>query len=136
MSLDRLFGIAGSGLTAQSVRLNTTASNLANADNVAASEDEIYRAREAVFAASLDDAWNDAGGGVEVLGVVERDGPTRREYRPEHPLADAEGYVFQTDVDPVEELANMISASRSYETNVEVLDTAKQLLLRTLRLGQ
>ena len=136
MSLDRLFGIAGSGLAAQSVRLNTTASNLANADNVAASEDQLYRAREPVFAAALADHWSDSGGGVEVLGVVERDDPVRREYQPGHPLADAEGYVLRSDVDPVEELANMISASRSYETNVEVLDTAKQLLLRTLRLGQ
>ncbi len=136
MSLDKLFGIAGSGLAAQSVRLNTTASNLANADDVATSASEVYRAREPVFAAALADSWSQEGSGVEVLGVVERDGPVRREYRPDHPLADDEGYLYQTDVDPVEELANMISASRSYETNVEVLGTAKQLLLRTLRLGQ
>lgn len=137
MSLFKVFDIAGSALSAQSVRLNTIASNLANAESVASSEGQTYRARQPVFSAMLDSLDTDgAAAGVQVLGVVESQAPLRREYRPEHPLADAEGYIHMPNVNAIEEMANMISASRSYQTNVEVINTSKQLLLRTLALGQ
>lgn len=135
MSLLRVFDISGSGLHAQTVRLNTTASNMANADSISSSTATTYRARHPVFAAQLD-AAGDETRGVEVLGIVESQAPLRREYRPDHPLADREGYVSLPNVDPVEEMADMISASRSYQSNVEVFTTCKQLLLRTLALGE
>lgn len=137
MSLQKIFPIAGSALLAQQVRLNTTASNLANADSVGRTADEAYRAREPVFASiSRGLAAAHQPGGVSVLGVVERDTPVRKEHRPSHPLADGEGYVHLPNVNPIEEMTNMISASRSFEVNVEVLNTTKQLLLRTLSLGE
>lgn len=142
MSLFRIFDVAGSAMSAQSVRLNTTASNLANADSVSSSVDETYRARRPVFAAMLQEAGGNgnAGGneavGVEVKGIVESDAPLLREYNPTHPMADKDGYIYKPNVNPVEEMADMISASRSYQTNVQVADTAKQMLLQTLRLGK
>lgn len=134
MSLFRVFDISGSALRAQTVRLNTTASNMANVDSISSSTATTYRARQPVFAAQLDAAEDEAIG-VDVLGIVESQAPLRREYRPDHPLADQQGYVNLPNVNPVEEMANMISASRSYQTNVEVLNTSKQMLLRTLALG-
>lgn len=140
MSLFRIFDIAGSALAAQSVRLNTTASNMANANSAASSSGETYRAREPVFAPMVADAMDFADdgavAGVSVEGVVESQAPLRREYQPNHPLADAEGYVFMPNVNVVEEMANMISASRSYQTNIEVMDASKRMLLQTLSLGQ
>jgi flagellar basal-body rod protein FlgC len=138
MSLLNVFPIAGSGLNAQSVRLNTTASNLANAESVSSSVEQTYRARHPVFATALEQAAGTppAGAGVEVRGIVESQAPLPMEYRPEHPLANAEGYVFMPNVNPVGEMADMISASRSYQTNLEVFNTTKQLLLRTLELGR
>ena len=140
MSLFKIFDISSSALHAQSVRLNTTASNLANADSASSSIDQTYRARKPVFAAMLEDAGGAGPGtaqaGVRVLGVVESDAPLRREYQPGHPLADDEGYVFLPNVNTVDEMADMISASRNYQSNVEVLNTSKQLLLRTLTLGE
>lgn len=137
MSLFNIFDIAGSAMNAQSLRLNLTASNLANADSVSSSEDKTYRARHPVFAAVLDALRDgDAGAGVKVLGVVESQSPLRREYRPDHPLADKDGYIHMPNVNTVEEMANMISASRSYQTNAEVINTSKQMLIRTLTLGQ
>lgn len=137
MSLFRVFDIAGSALSAQSVRLNTVASNLANAESAASSTGETYRARHPVFAAVLEQAGEDgAAAEVRVLGIVESQAPLRREHRPDHPLADAEGYVHLPNVNAIEEMANMISASRSFQANVEVINTSKQLLLRTLTLGQ
>ena len=135
MSLFRVFDIAGSALRAQTVRLNTTASNMANVDSISSSTATTYRARQPVFAAQLD-AAEDEVAGVDVLGIVESQAPLRREYRPDHPLADPRGYVNLPNVNPVEEMANMISASRSYQSNVEVLNTSKQMLLRTLALGE
>ena len=137
MSLQKIFPIAGSALLAQQVRLNTTASNLANADSVGNTPQDTYRAREPVFA-SISRGLSRAHepGGVSVLGIVERDTPVRMEHRPTHPLADDKGYVHLPNVNPIEEMANMISASRSFEVNVEVLNTTKQLLLRTLTLGE
>jgi flagellar basal-body rod protein FlgC len=137
MGLFSIFDIAGSGLSAQSLRLNLTASNLANADSASSSTNQTYRARQPVFAAVLDGAGGTAGAaGVRVLGVVESQAPLRMQYAPGHPLADAAGYIHLPNVNVVEEMANLISASRSYQSNLEVINTSKQLLLRTLTLGQ
>ena len=137
MSLFNIFDIAGSGMSAQSLRLNTTASNLANVDSVSSSIDETYRARHPLFATVLKNTQHGMQqGGVEVRGIVESLAPLRQEYNPNHPMANAEGYVFHSNVDPIEEMANMMSASRSYQNNVEIATTSKQLLLQTLRLGQ
>lgn len=135
MSLMKVFDIAGSALGAQTVRLNTTASNLANANSASSSTDETYRARQPVFATLMDES-NDAVAGVEVAGIVESQEPLRRNYQPGHPLADKEGYVLMPNVNPVEEMANMISASQAYQNNVEVMNSSKQMLLRTLSLGE
>ncbi len=137
MSLFNVFTLAGGALSAQNVRLNTTASNLANADTVAASEAESYRSRSPHFRSVLQRLADGSElNGVEVAGIVENGAAPDRQYLPEHPLADEEGYVWGSNVNPVEEMANMISTSRSYQNNVEVMNTAKQLLLRTLSLGQ
>jgi flagellar basal-body rod protein FlgC len=132
----KVFDVAGSALSAQSLRLNVTASNLANADSVSSSIDQTYRARQPVFAAQLKDAMDKSAVGVDVKAVVESQAPLRQEYQPNHPLADANGYVYLPNVNTVEEMANMISASRAYQSNVEVINTAKQLMLKTLTLGQ
>jgi flagellar basal-body rod protein FlgC len=116
MSLFSIFDIAGSGMSAQSLRLNTTASNLANSDSVSSSIDTTYKARHPVFATVLEDAQSGmAQGGVEVRGVVESQAPVRQEYNPNHPMANEQGYVFHSNVDPIAEMANMMSASRSYQ---------------------
>lgn len=135
MSLFGIFDIAGSAMSAQTVRLNTTASNLANADNLSGSEAEAYRARHPVFS-TFRDALDSSTAGVKVDGIVESHAPVQREYQPDNPLADAEGYVYRPNVDVVSEMADMISASRSYQNNVEVVNTSKQMLLNVLRLGQ
>jgi flagellar basal-body rod protein FlgC len=130
MSLFKVFEIAGSGMSAQSVRLNTTASNLANAESVGSTETDTYRARHPVFSAVMKGLYggNDPSAvGVRVLGVIESQEPLEKRYEPEHPAADEDGY---------DEMTNMISASRTYQNNVEVMNTSKQLLLATLRLGQ
>ncbi len=137
MALYDVFRISGSALSAQSVRLNTVSSNLANADSVSDSPEQAYRARQPVFAAVLSalDA-NQASVGVKVAGIVESQAEIPRDYMPDHPLADRDGYVYKSNVNTVEEMANMISASRSYQNNIEVLNTSKQLLLKTLNLGR
>lgn len=134
----KVFDIAGSAMGAQSLRLNTIASNLANADSVSSSINQTYRARQPVFAAMLNEAYGDeaVGVGVQVKGIVESDAPLRQIYDPSHPLANEDGYIFKPNVNVVEEMANMISASRSYQANVEAANTAKQLAMRTLTLGQ
>ena len=138
MSLFNVFDIAGSGMAAQSLRLNTTASNLSNADSVSSSVEETYRARQPVFAAMVQDHMDPKGAssGVQVMGIVESQAPLRPQYEPEHPMADEQGYIYMPNVNVVEEMANMISASRSYQSNVEVLATSKRLLQQTLRLGE
>lgn len=137
MSLFNIFDIAGTGMSAQSLRLNTTASNLANADSVSSSANQVYRARQPVFSAVLDEAQQGyKQGSVQVHGVVESQTAVRSEYNPTHPLANEDGYVFHSNVDPITEMANMMSASRSYQNNVEIANTSKQLLLRTLQLGK
>jgi flagellar basal-body rod protein FlgC len=137
MSMFKVFDIAGSALSAQTLRLNTTASNMANAESVSSSVDQTYRARQPLFAAVLDDTLggNGATASVEVRGIVESQAPLRREYAPEHPMADGEGYIFKPNVNVVEEMANMISASRSYQSNIEVMNVAKQLVMRAMTLG-
>ncbi len=143
MSVNAVFDIAGSAMTAQSLRMNTTASNLANAQSAASSVDQVYRGRHPVFAAVQRDAMHmDFAGdkspsaGVSVLGIVESDAPLESRYEPSHPLADEEGYVYYPNVDAVEEMTNMISASRSFQMNVEVMNSAKQMLQKALTLGQ
>ena len=142
MSLDNIFSIAGSGMNAQSLRLNTTASNLANADAAASSIDETYKGRHPIFMA-LDDAMSldktsatNVGAGVSVMGIVESDAPLQPRYEPNHPLANDEGYVYYPNVNVVEEMTNMISASRSFQMNVEVMNSAKQMMQKVLTLGQ
>ncbi len=136
MSLFRIFDIAASGMSAQSIRLNTVSSNLANADSVSSSEGGTYRARQPVFAATLNDVFNESPDVmVKVLGIVESQEPLQQRYAPNHPMANEEGYIFMPNVNTVEEMANMISASRSYQANVEVVNTSKQMLMRTLSLG-
>lgn len=149
MALGNIFDIAGTGMNAQSLRLNTTASNLANAQSASSSVDEVYRSRQPVFAAMHQNAMReaavegeysnnelDAAAGVKVLGIVESDAPLQRRYEPSHPKADDEGYVYYPNVNPVEEMANMIAASRSFQMNVEVMNSAKQMVQRVLTLGQ
>lgn len=133
MSFKDISNIAGSAMTAQSVRLNTIASNLANADTAAASEADAYRARKPVFAAVME---NDAGGRVQVLDVVQSSDPVRKVYEPGNPLADAEGMVVYSNVNSVAEMADMMSASRAFETNVEVLGRIKSMQASLLKLGE
>jgi len=141
MSLYNIFDVAGSGMSAQTTRLNLVASNMANAETVSSSTNETYRARQPVFAAVLQGAMtqqnsNSSAKGVRVLGVVESQAPLRTEYAPQHPMANKDGYIFKPNVNVVEEMANMMSASQSYKNNVEMLNTAKQLLQQTLKIGQ
>ncbi|GLX77662.1 flagellar basal-body rod protein FlgC [Thalassotalea insulae] len=140
MSLFNVFDISATGMSAQSVRLNTTASNIANADSVSSSIDQTYRARHPVFAAEMQKAAagqsNGESVGVQVLGIVESNKPLNVEYSPEHPMADANGYIYKPNVNVVEEMTNMISASRSYQTNIQLAESAKNMLNKTLMLGQ
>ncbi len=134
MSMFSVFDISGSAMSAQSQRMNVTASNLANADSVAGPDGEAYRAKQVLFESHAGQARG--VGGVGVREVVEDPTPMRLEYRPEHPLADEEGYVTMPNVDPVHEMVNMISASRSYQANVEVMNTSQQMMMKTLTLGE
>ena len=138
MSIFRIFDVAGSGVSAQSQRLNVVASNLANADTVAGPDGSAYKARQVVFQTRLLGAVGerDVNAGVTVSTVTEDQTPGRRVHDPKHPSADADGYVTYSNVNPVEEMVNMISASRSYQNNIEVMNTAKSLLLKTLQIGQ
>ncbi len=147
MSLSDVFNIAGSGMSAQSTRLNTISSNIANAETVSSSVDETYRARHPVFATMLQQAsgapneslfadQDQAGVGVQVLGVVEDQSELQARYEPNHPAADDKGYVYYPNVNVVEEMADMISASRAFQTNAELMNTAKTMLQKVLTLGQ
>jgi len=135
MSLDKIFDIAASAIAAQSQRLNVVASNMANADSVAGPDGQSYRARQVVFETRAE-GRSGVAAGVRVAGVVEDVTPGRQVYDPKHPLADAQGYVTGSNVDPIAEMVNMISASRAYQNNVEVMNTTRQLLLKTLQLGR
>ncbi|HEV8442187.1 MAG TPA: flagellar basal body rod protein FlgC [Steroidobacteraceae bacterium] len=141
MSSFKAFDIAGSGMSAQSVRLNTTASNLANAESVSGDPNTVYKPRHPVFEAvrqqlAAGAQAQDSGAAVRVSGIYESQAPATQRYEPGNPLADANGYVYAPSVNSVEEMVNMISASRSYQNDVEVMNTSKELLLATLRLGQ
>ncbi|MEX0603139.1 MAG: flagellar basal body rod protein FlgC [Marinobacter sp.] len=148
MSLGSIFDIAGSGMTAQSLRLNTTASNIANAETASSSTDATYRARKPVFAAIQQSMVNPSpqgfgmgrqdasGAGVSVEGIVESDAELQMRYQPEHPAANEDGYVFYPNVNVVEEMADMMSSSRSFQMNVDVMNTAKSMMQRILTLGQ
>jgi flagellar basal-body rod protein FlgC len=133
MSMLNVFNIAGSALSAQSMRLNTLSSNLANADSIAGPDGQPYRARQVVFAAQPVEG---GGLGVRVTGIVEDLAPPRSVYDPKNPAANEQGFVTMPNVNVVEEMVNMISASRAYQSNVEVMNTAKTLMQKTLALGQ
>ena len=138
MSLYNIFGIAGSALSANSVMLNTTASNMANAQSVSSSSGETYRGKYPVFETLYQNKINKKldTPGVQVTGVVEGNAQPLRKHSPDHPMADDQGYIYTANINVIEEMANMIAASRSYQTNLQVATTAKQLLQRTLTLGQ
>ena len=135
MSSLNIFEVAGSAMAAQSQRMNVTASNLANADSAVTPNGQRYRAKQVIFGLAPTPGQSDVGG-VQEEGVVEDSSPPRMVYNPTHPLANANGYVTMPNVNPVEEMVNMISASRSYQANVEVLNTAKNMMLKTLTIGQ
>ncbi|BCO28907.1 flagellar basal-body rod protein FlgC [Rhodoferax lithotrophicus] len=134
MSMFSIFNVSGSAVSAQSQRLNVVASNLANVDAVAGPDGAAYKSRNVVF--QTVPMGTDATAGVKVKEITESNAPFKRVHDPNHPSADAEGYVNYSNVNPVEEMVNMISASRSYQNNVEVMNTAKTLLLKTLQMGQ
>ena len=138
MSLFDVMSISATGMHAESVRLNTTASNIANANTVSSSEGDTYRARHAVFAAELQLTSSEQmkGTEVKVLGVVESNKPLNVEYAPNNPLADENGYIYKPNVNIVEEMADMMSASKAYETNIQVADTTKRIFRRVMMLGQ
>lgn len=138
MSLFSVFNIAGSALSAENVRLNTTASNLANAQSVSSTAADTYRSRQPVFSSILQQQAGTGAKtpGVQVSTIVEDQSQPIRKYSPGHPLADQDGYIYMPNVNPVEEMANMISASRSYQNNVQVMESAKQMMQMTLQLGE
>jgi flagellar basal-body rod protein FlgC len=139
MSLMKIFDVASSAVSAQSQRLNVVASNLSNADTVAGPDGQAYKARQVVFQTQLMNAGafssDGTGAGVRVSNVTESEAPGRRVHDPKHPSADADGYITYSNVNPVEEMVNMISASRSYQNSVEVMNTARSLLQKTLQMG-
>jgi flagellar basal-body rod protein FlgC len=135
MSMLKIFDIAGSAVSAQSQRLNVVASNLANVDTVAAPDGTSYKARQVVFQ-TLMLGQQQGAAGVQVSAITESAEPGRRVRDPAHPNADAEGYVTFSNVSAVDEMVNMMSASRSYQNNIEVMNTARSLLLKTLQIGQ
>jgi len=143
MSLFNVFDVAGTALNAQSIRLNTTASNLANAESVSGDPTKVYKARHPVFQSLVryEDSFSmsdeDAASvGVKVLGVVESQAPAQMQYQPGHPLANKDGYIFNSNVNSIEEMTNMISASRSFQTNIDAMNTARDLLLKTISMGR
>jgi flagellar basal-body rod protein FlgC len=141
MSLYNVMDIAGTALSAQSLRLNATASNMANADSISSSINQTYRARHPVFATMVNDAMmsfedESVGSGVSVRGIIESKTPARSVYRPEDPMADENGYIYMPSINMVEEMANMMSASRSYQMNIEVANASKSLLQQTLQMGR
>ena len=135
-SIDDIFGISGTALNAQLIRLNATASNLANAGTTAATEKEAYRGKRTIFKTLMDEEMIHAGapyiGGVKVDKIIDDTNPVPKYYDPNNPLANADGYVFQSNVNEVEEMVDMMAASRSYQNNVEVINTAKELMMRSL----
>ena len=136
MSMFNILDISASGMHAQTVRLNTIASNMANVDSISSNAEDTYRSKQPVFQTVLDNKMGEPRGGVRVKEIVESQEPLKMEFSPNHPMANKDGYIFRPNVNAVEEMANMMSASRSYETNIEVMNTSKQLLIRTIQLGK
>jgi len=138
MSTFSVFDIASSGMNAQNLRLNLVASNISNANSISSSINEVYKSRQPIFAAELQNSMekNKAAVGVTMKGVVESEAEPIMEYLPNHPMANNDGYIFKPNINMVEEMTNMMSASRSYQNNVEVFNTSKQLISQTLRMGQ
>lgn len=137
MSLANVFDIAGGAMNAQTVRLNVTASNLANAGSVHGDPAEVYRARQPVFASfssTMGETWSSSG--VRLEGIVESRTPLSVHHRPDHPDANADGNVYASNVNTVEEMVNMLSASRSYQNSIEMMNTTKDLMLQTLSIGR
>ena len=140
MSLFNIFDIAGSGLSAQNTRLNTVASNLANAESIASTPEGAYRSRQPEFATTYQEQLSNpnasASAGVRTLAVVESQAENVAQYQPGNPLANEDGYIYLSNVNVIEEMTNMMSAKSSYQSNIEVMNTSKELLLQTLRLGR
>lgn len=136
MSTLKIFDIAGSAMAAQSVRLNTVASNLANAGNVTGDPNSVYKPVEPVFQTQMLDASQPGIGGVRVTRIEQSDAEPLKRYEPGNPLADAQGYVYAPDIDPIAQMVNMISAARAYQADVEMLNTSKELALATLNVGR
>jgi flagellar basal-body rod protein FlgC len=140
MGMDNIFGIAGTALNAQLTRMNATASNLANAGTVATSEKDAFRGKRAIFKALVDEQMTNAGaayvGGVKIDRMAEDNIPPRRVSDPKNPMADKDGYVYQSNVSEVTEMVEMMAAARSYQNNVEVINTARQLMMRTLDISK
>lgn len=132
----KIFDIAGSGMAAQSVRLNTVASNLANAGNVSGDPNAVYKPVEPVFRTQPLDPAQPGIGGVRVMRIEQSQAEPLKRYEPGNPLADEQGYVYAPDIDPVAQMVNMISASRAYQADVEMLNTTKELALATLNVGR
>jgi flagellar basal-body rod protein FlgC len=139
MSLFSIFNTAGSALNAETIRLNTTASNLANAESVNGDPSKVYRARHPVFQTMMNASQaadgDNSTAGVRVLGVVESTAPPTMRYQPDHPSANKDGYIYMSNVNSIEEMTNMISANRTFATNVEAINTARDLLLKTISMG-
>ena len=140
MSLFNIFDLAGSGLSAQNVRLNTVASNLANAESISSSPELAYKSRQPVFATSYQNELsalnNSASASLRTVGIVESQAENIAQYQPGNPLADENGYIYLSNVNVIEEMTNMMSASSSYQSNLEILNTSKDLILQTIRLGK
>lgn len=136
MSMFRTLDISATGLQAQTIRLNTIASNMANVDSISSNAEDTFRGKKPVFETIMDEATGQATGGVRIKEIVENKAPLKMEYMPNHPMADEKGYIYRPNVNVVEEMADMMSASRTYQTNIEVMNTSKQLLLRTIQMGK
>jgi flagellar basal-body rod protein FlgC len=128
--------ISATGMHVQTIRLNTIASNMANVDSISSNSDETYRSKQPVFKTILNEETGRPAGGVMIDDIVESEAPAIMEYSPNHPMADEDGYIFRPNVNVVEEMANMMDASRTYETNIEVMNTTKQILLKTIQMGK
>jgi flagellar basal-body rod protein FlgC len=140
MSLFNVFNVSGSALNAETVRLNTTASNMANAESVNGDPSKVYRARHPVFQTMMDDSAldsdsEDSSAGVRVLGVIESTTPPIERYEPNNPQANKDGYIYMSNVNSIEEMTNMISANRAFATNIDAINTARDLLLKTISMG-
>ncbi|AZR81871.1 flagellar basal body rod protein FlgC [Thiomicrospira sp. S5] len=136
MSMFPTLDISATGMHVQTVRLNTIASNMANVDSISSNSDETYRSKQPVFKTIMNEETGRPQGGVMIDDIVESEAPAIMEYSPNHPMANEDGYIYRPNVNVVEEMANMMDASRTYETNIEVMNTTKQLLLKTIQLGK